>query len=217
MSVFLDFDGTISTVDVGMHVLERPRPKSGGGSTTVRRGGDRQPGVHLPAVGLVPRDEDRLRAVAREVPLDPGFGPLVDGLRAKRCRGHGRVGRLRLPRGRRCRPFGVDMLTNAVDFRPASSCSPTRTGAARAHCGVCKQAPIKDAPYRGQHHGAHRRRGERSQGRAVGRRLFAKVGPAGRPTTEPERAYGLAEWCELADVAYEPFVSLADVHATLLG
>ena len=44
-------------------------------------------------------------------------------------------------------------------------------------------------------------------------RLFAKVGPAGRL----ERGHGLAEWCELADVAYEPFVSLADVHAALLG
>jgi hypothetical protein len=72
-SVF-DFDGTLSTVDIGKHLL----------------------------------DEGLLRSVAPEVPVDPAFAPL----------------RLEFPHEDRC-----------------CACS---------SCGTCKQAPVKDARYRGR-------------------------------------------------------------------
>ena len=50
-----------------------------------------------------------------------------------------------------CAPLGLEVLTNAVDFSTRElrfphedRCCPCST------CGVCKQAPIKDAKYRGQ-------------------------------------------------------------------
>jgi 2-hydroxy-3-keto-5-methylthiopentenyl-1-phosphate phosphatase len=219
VSVFLDFDGTITSVDTGVHLLERL-------TTDDWRAVDDE--YASGAIGsrealarewaMLPADEGTLRAVAREVPLDPGLGPLVEGLRAAGAEivvvsdGFG------FHVAEALAPFGVDVLTNAVDFGTGAlefphvdRCCPCST------CGTCKQAPIKDA----------RRRGRRAvfvgdgvsdrKAALLADRLFAKVGPGGRPDGGPNRAHGLAEWCELADVAYEPFVSLADVHAALLG
>ena len=159
VSVFLDFDGTITAADTGVHLLDR-------------------------------LTNDDWRAV------DDEYASGTIGSREALA------------------PFGVEVLTNAVDFATgalvfphADRCCPCST------CGTCKQAPIKDA----------RRRGRRAvfvgdgvsdrKAALLADRLFAKVGPGGRP----EQGHGLAEWCELADVAYEPFESLADVHVALLG
>jgi 2,3-diketo-5-methylthio-1-phosphopentane phosphatase len=218
-SVFLDFDGTITTADTGVHLLERLATDDwraiddeyGAGAIGSREALSRQ-------WAMLPPDEDTLRAVAREVPLDPGLGPLVEGLRAEGAEVMVVSDGFGFHVADALAPFGVEVLTNTVDFRTgalvfphADRCCPCST------CGTCKQAPIKDARRRGRltvfvGDGVSDRKAA-----LLADRLFAKVGPAGRPASGPDRGYGLAEWCDLADVAYEPFVSLADVHAALLG
>src|SRR2546423_15452606 len=82
-SVFLDFDGTVATADTGVHLLAR-HAREGGQSIdadyVAGRIGSRECLVQEWA--LLPRDEDVLRATVRLVPVDPAFGPLLDGLRA---------------------------------------------------------------------------------------------------------------------------------------
>ena len=82
-SVFLDFDGTITTADVGVHVLERTAPDEWRAIDEQFRHGviDSRECI-LDEWELVEGDESTLRAIAAEVPLDPGVGPLVDALRA---------------------------------------------------------------------------------------------------------------------------------------
>ena len=219
VSVFLDFDGTITTADTGVHLLERLTTEDwravddeyASGAIGSREALSRQ-------WAMLPSDEGGLRAVAREVPLDPGLGPLVEGLRAAGAEVVVVSDGFGFHVAEALAPFGVEVLTNAVDFDTgalvfphADRCCPCST------CGTCKQAPIKDARRRGRlavfvGDGVSDRKAA-----LLADRLFAKVGPAGRPATGPKSAHGLAEWCELADVAYEPFESLADVHAALLG
>jgi 2,3-diketo-5-methylthio-1-phosphopentane phosphatase len=204
-SVFLDFDGTIATADTGVHLLERLSHDDwravdddyAAGTIGSREALSRQ-------WAMLPRDESVLRGVAREVPLDAALGPLVDGLRAAGAEilvvsdGFG------FHVADALAPFGLDVLTNAVDFSSGAldfpnmdRCCPCST------CGTCKQAPIKDARRRGRHtvfvgDGVSDRKAA-----LLVDRLFAK--------------HGLADWCELSGVPYEPFDSLADVHSALLG
>ena len=219
VSVFLDFDGTITTADTGVHLLERLTTDDWRRSTTSTPPGPSAAARRSPGSGPCSRPtRTTLRAVAREVPLDPGLGPLVDGLRAAGAEVMVVSDGFGFHVADALAPFGVEVLTNAVDFAPARSCSPMPTGAARAPpCGTCKQAPIKDARrtrpvavFVGD--GVSDRKAALLSPTACSPRWARPVGPR-----LAERGYGLAEWCELADVAYEPFVSLADVHAALLG
>ncbi len=236
VSVFLDYDGTITvpgevvvdghtlrvSADTGVHLLERL-------STDDWRTVDRE--YASGAIGsrealsrewaMLPADEHTLRAVAREVPLDPDLGPLVDGLRAAGAEVAVVSDGFGFHLAEALAPFGIEVLTNAVDFATGAlefphldRCCPCST------CGMCKQAPIKDARRRGRlavfvGDGVSDRKAA-----LLADRLFAKVssrGGAQGGQAGPERGHGLAEWCDLADVAYEPFVSLADVRTALLG
>jgi 2-hydroxy-3-keto-5-methylthiopentenyl-1-phosphate phosphatase len=205
-SVFLDFDGTVTVRDTGVHLLERLA------GDDAWRAVDRA--YASGAIGsrealtreweMLPRDEDLLRAVAREVPLDAGLEPLVEGLRAAGAEilvvsdGFG------FHVAETLAPFGLAVLTNAVDFTTGVLDFPNIDRCcACSSCGTCKQAPIKDARRRGRDtvfvgDGVSDRKAA-----LLADRLFAK--------------HDLADWCELADVPYEPFRSLADVHAALLG
>ena len=153
---------------------------------------------------MLPRDEVMLRATAREVPIDPAFGPLVDGLRAagaEVCIVSDGFGFYAEEIGA---AFGVEVLTNVVDFDRGELSFPNLDRCcACSSCGTCKQAPLKDARRRGRTavlvgDGASDRKAA-----LLAQRLFAKG--------------DLAEWCELGDVPYEPFTTLADVHRALLG
>jgi 2-hydroxy-3-keto-5-methylthiopentenyl-1-phosphate phosphatase len=204
-SVFLDFDGTIATADTGVHLLTRLGAEDwravddeyAAGTIGSREALARQ-------WAMLPPDEGTLRAVAREVPLDPGLGPLVDGLRSAGAEVLVVSDGFGFHVAEALAPFGLDLLTNAVDFGTGAlefphvdRCCPCST------CGTCKQAPIKDA----------RRRGRKAvfvgdgvsdrKAALLADRLFAK--------------HDLAEWCELTGVDYEPFASLADVQTALLG
>ena len=203
-SVFLDFDGTMTVVDSGVHLLER----LGDGTSWVAI--DELYGAG--AIGsreclerewdLLPHDEAVLRDAVEEVALDPDAERLIADLQ------HGGAEVVVVSDGfgfyaeEVCARLGVPVLTNAVDwttgaleFPNLDRCCPCSS------CGTCKQAPIKDA----------RRRGRTTVfvGDGVSDRkaalladvLFAK----GR----------LAEWCEMSRIEYVEFDTLADVHSAL--
>jgi 2-hydroxy-3-keto-5-methylthiopentenyl-1-phosphate phosphatase len=151
-SVFLDFDGTVSTADIGVHLLERF-------GAAEWRELDSQYGAGLMGSreclmdewALIDASEAELRAAAGEVPLDPGFPDLVRGLRAAGAEVTIVSDGFGFYVEEACAPLGVDVLTNAVDFGAGElrfphedRCCPCST------CGMCKQAPVKDARYRGR-------------------------------------------------------------------
>ena len=202
-SVFIDFDGTITTVDVGVHVLTRAAPDDWHTIDEQFRHGviDSRECI-LDEWDLVEGDETTLRAIAAEVPLDPGVGPLVDALRAAGAEltvvsdGFGFYVHDAV------RPFGLDVLTNDVDFTTRELLFPNEDRCCPcASCGTCKQAPIKDAQHRGKTtmligDGASDRKAA-----LLADVVFAKD--------------ALASWCGAFGVEYIPFATLADVHRML--
>jgi 2-hydroxy-3-keto-5-methylthiopentenyl-1-phosphate phosphatase len=203
-SVFLDFDGTMTVVDTGVHLLDRLADSSawraidelyGAGAIGSRECLERE-------WALLPHDEPALRDAVREVGLDPDTERLIADLR----NGGAEVTVVSDGFGfyaeEVCARLDVPVLTNAVDwatgaieFPNLDRCCPCSS------CGTCKQAPIKDA----------RRRGRTTVfvGDGVSDRkaalladvLFAK----GR----------LAEWCDVSGIDFECFETLADVHSAL--
>jgi 2,3-diketo-5-methylthio-1-phosphopentane phosphatase len=203
-TVFLDFDGTVTTVDSGVHLLSRLvdetvwRPVD----DAYVRGevGSRECLVREWA--MLPRDEALIRAVADDVVVDPGFEPLVSSLRDAGAEvvvvsdGFGFLAR------EVCARVGVDCVTNDVDwstfaltFPNEDRCCPCST------CGTCKQAPIKSARARGRRtvlvgDGASDRKAA-----VLVDFLYAKD--------------GLAFWCDDSGVPYEWFDCLDDVRMAL--
>ena len=202
-AVFLDFDGTITESDVGVHLLERL------GDPDWRQVEDL---YFSGAIGsreclerewaLLPRDEAALRRVAAEVPLDAGLGDLVRDLRDAGAEVTVVSDGFGFYVADAVAPFALEVLTNEVDFGTGrmefpnlDRCCPCST------CGTCKQAPIKDAQRRGRHavfvgDGASDRKAA-----LLADVLFAKG--------------ELADWCEEADVAFTPFGRLRDVGLAL--
>lgn len=203
-SVFLDFDGTMTLVDSGVHLLERLTPD--GAWVTV----DELYGAG--AIGsreclsreweLLPHDEAVLRGVARDVELDPGVERLIAALRAGGAEVTVVSDGFGFYAEEVCGRLGVPVLTNAVDwstgvleFPNLDRCCPCSS------CGTCKQAPIKDA----------RRRGRTT--------VFVGDGISDRKAallTDVLFAKDrLAEWCEFSGVDHVPFDTLADVYEAL--
>lgn len=200
-SVFLDFDGTVTLADTGVHLLSRLVDDSAW-----------RPVDHLYTAGaigsreclvqewsLLPRDEAVVRSVAAEVRLDPGFEPLVSALAAAGAEvtvvsdGFGFVA------SEVCARVGVACVTNAVDwaafeltFPNEDRCCPCTS------CGTCKQAPLKDARARGRRTVLVGDGTSDRKAAALADVLFAKD--------------GLAFWCDDAGVPYEWFDCLDDVR-----
>jgi 2-hydroxy-3-keto-5-methylthiopentenyl-1-phosphate phosphatase len=203
-SVFLDFDGTVSVADSGRHVLARlgrdPWREVDAAYTGGLIGSREALSRQWPLVegGLA-----AARTVAREVEIDAGFAPLVAALRAGGAEvtivsdGFGfyasEVGAA----------TGVDVLTNSVDetgelvFPFTDRCCPCSS------CGVCKQAPLKDA----------RRRGRTTVlvGDGVSDRKAALLADVVFAKDS------LADWCDEAGVDYRSFARLADVQRALVS
>ena len=205
LTVFLDFDGTITVEDTGLHLLSRlGGPGWSSYAEAYIRGeiGSRE--CLVAEWALLPQDEALVRSVVDEVPIDPGFEPLVSSLRACGAEvvvvsdGFGFQAR------EVCSSLGVPVVTNDVDWSSFSltfpnldRCCPCST------CGTCKQAPVKDARARGRRtvlvgDGASDRKAA-----LLVDQVFAKG--------------GLAAWCDAAGVDYEWFDSLADVELALTG
>jgi 2-hydroxy-3-keto-5-methylthiopentenyl-1-phosphate phosphatase len=203
-SVFLDFDGTISTRDVGMYLLERA------GAAEWRelheqfeRGeiGSRE--CIYDQWALVKGDEPALRSLAAEVELDPGFERLVGTLRERGSEVTVVSDGFGFYVQDACERSGAAVLTNAVDFATGELFFPHEDRCCPcSSCGVCKQAPIKDAKYRGRTtvlvgDGASDRKAA-----LIADVVFAKD--------------ALAAWCATFGVPAVPFATLHDVHRALI-
>jgi 2,3-diketo-5-methylthio-1-phosphopentane phosphatase len=203
-SVFLDFDGTISMRDVGMHLLDRAAtPEWWELHEQYERGeiGSRE--CIYDQWGLVDGDEAALRAIAAEVALDPGFAPLVHALRERGSEVTVVSDGFGFYVHDACAPLGVAVLTNAVDFATGELLFPHEDRCCPcSSCGVCKQAPIKDAKHRGQTtvlvgDGASDRKAA-----LLADVVFAKD--------------ALAAWCVTFGVSAVRFATLDDVHRALI-
>jgi 2-hydroxy-3-keto-5-methylthiopentenyl-1-phosphate phosphatase len=202
-SVFIDFDGTITEVDTGVHVLGRLAPpgwRSISDAYARDEIGSRE--CLLDEWDLLPKDEQRLRAVIDEVPLDPGVHPLVDALRRSGAEvtivsdGFGiRVHDVAAELGVGVLSNTVDWATGRLEFPHEDRCCPCSS------CGTCKQAPIKDARHRG--------RSTMLVGDGISDRKAALL-------ADVVFAKGaLADWCEHSGVEHRRFDVLADVQAAL--
>lgn len=204
-AVFLDFDGTISQADTGVHLLER-----------LGRDGWRDVDAEYVAgeIGsriclldewdLLPHDETQLRGVAAEVPLDPTTGRLIADLQAAGAEvcvvsdGFGFYIADRLSE------FPVRVLTNVVDWTTGTLEFPNEDRCcACSSCGTCKQAPIKDAKHRGLTTVLVGDGTSDRKAAALADLVYAKD--------------GLARWCRQFGLPFTPFTDLAEVHASLVG
>jgi len=203
-SVFLDFDGTVTLADTGVHVLQRlGRPGWEDVDREYREGmiGSRE--VLSREWPLGGGRVDVARQVAREVEIDPGFGSLVEALRAAGAEVTVISDGFGLIVEETCAQVGVACFTNAIDddgelvFPWEDRCCPCST------CGVCKQAPIKEA----------RRRGQTTVlvGDGVSDRKAALLADVIFAKED------LADWCDEVGVDYRAFARLRDVHRALLG
>ncbi len=204
-SVFLDFDGTISTADVGVHLLRRFAPPAWWDLHHAFERGEIGSRECIAAQwALIDGDTDALRSAAAEVALDPGFEPLIDALRAAGAEllvvsdGFGFYVQ------DACAPFGLEVCTNVVDLTTRELRFPNEDPeCACALCGVCKQAPIRAARERGRTtvlvgDGASDRHAARAADV-----VFAK---------DP-----LASWCASSGVPFTPFDALDDVRRALFA
>lgn len=202
-SVFVDFDGTISTADVGVHLLERLGAPEWHAIEAEYESGEIGSRVCLlDEWDLLPSDRDLLTSVAAEIPLDPD----TEALLAYLVEGGAEVSVVSDGFGfyatERLAHLGIPVLTNVVDWSSGRLEFPHEDRCcACSSCGTCKQAPIKDARHRG--------------------RTTVLVGDG---TSDRKAALladvvfakgALARWCSLNGVDHLPFETLADVQAVL--
>src|SRR5436190_10184300 len=116
-SVFLDFDGTITQDDVGLHLLEQLgtegwwdlRCRYDAGEIGSRE-------CIFDQWALIDADEQQAREVAREVPVDPGFPGLVGALRDAGAELTVISDGFGFYVHEVCDPLGVPVVTNEVDW-----------------------------------------------------------------------------------------------------
>ena len=206
-AVFLDFDGTISTADTCVHLLERLAPPEWKLVEAQYLAGDIGSREGLRAEWTMLRGgEAERRDVASEVTLDAGLDALVTALHASGAEvmvvsdGYGfyledQIGHLA--------DLGVEIVTSAVDWETLELRFPNADEACPcAACGTCKRRPIAAAQARGiltvlVGDGASDRRAAE-----VADIVFAKD--------------GLAQWCLAAGVDFVPFTCLDDVRLALI-
>jgi 2-hydroxy-3-keto-5-methylthiopentenyl-1-phosphate phosphatase len=199
-SVFLDFDGTISTTDIGVHLMNRLVDDSWleiedlyerrliGSRECMRREWSLLPST----------DETLLRSVAAEVAIDPDVSTLSAGLLRAGAEvtvvsdGFGfyvsdALSHLSLA----VQTATVDWATGSLIFPFDNSSCPC------SECGTCKRLPVQEAA---------------SRGRTT---VFVGDGSSDRHVAPlVDRLYAkdaLASWCHANDVAYRSFTTLGDV------
>lgn len=198
-SVFLDFDGTITTVDTGVYLLDRLAPPSWREIERLYKSG---------AIGsrecmirqwkLLPKDRAAIETTVREVPLDDGLVPLISFVRSKGAEvtilsdGYGfravEVGR----------EVEVAVVTNAIDWKRHEVLFPHMERACPcAACGTCKRSPLEAAS----------RQGRRTVLVGDGASDFQAAGVADVVFAKGE----LAERCATAGIRYRAYETLHDV------
>ena len=204
-SIFIDFDGTISTTDVGVHLLEQLG--TGDWQAIDAEYGRGEIGSRVCLLDeweLLPNDAELLRGVARDVPLDPGTEGLVAGLLAAGAEVTVISDGFGFYVHDACDSLGIPVITNAVDWQTGTLEFPFQDRCcACSSCGTCKQAPIKDACRRG--------RTTVLIGDGTSDRKAALLADVVFAKTE------LAGWCRANGVAFHPFTALDDVRQHLVG
>lgn len=207
-AVFFDFDGTITTTDVGVHILERLDVEGWvelDDEYAAGRLGSREC-IEL-QWRCIPDSvtEAERRAVAAEVPIDPGFGPLVAGLRAAGADvtvvsdGWGFYIADLLA------PWDLPVFTNTIDFTTQSLVSPYTNPDCEVCgvCGTCKPQFVTAAAARGK------------------RTTFIGDGTsdrhAARVADEVFAKGALARWCAEEGIEHVRFDTLDDVASHLLN
>jgi 2-hydroxy-3-keto-5-methylthiopentenyl-1-phosphate phosphatase len=200
LSVFLDFDGTITKADTGVHLLERLAPARWHDIEALYDSGDigSRECIQL-QWALIRSERPEIEAVAREVAIDEGFERLVKSLRSVGAEvtilsdGFG----LRVEEV--AEMVGVRAVTNRVDWRSGSVTFPNGDPSCEcAGCGVCKRAPIREAKRRGRTTVLVGDGISDEKAASVADVVFAKG--------------DLAEWCEREGLPFVRFTSLVDVH-----
>jgi len=202
-SVFFDFDGTITLIDTGEYLLERlASPEWRRYDELFNREiiGSRE--CLIAQFTMLPRDEILLRKIALEVPVDPGFGDVVEFLREGGAEvtvlsdGFGLFVAERCP--------GVKVLTNEPDIASGTISFPNfRADCDCAQCGTCKRKPIEEARARDRltimiGDGTSDRHAARSADL-----VFAKG--------------SLASWCSNNGIVFTEFQTIRDVLGILRG
>lgn len=201
-SVFVDFDGTVSRRDVAIAILERFAPgrweELDGRYERGEIGSREYVAALWPLLDGVELDE--LLAAARRIPLDPGFGPLVDFLRAGGAEVTVVSDGIGFYVATRVAPFGVAVMANAHERRRARF--PFASAACPCgQCGTCKAAPVEAARRRGRTAVMVGDGTSDRYGAAAADLVFAK----GR----------LVDWCEASGTPFTPYGDLAEVEAAL--
>lgn len=203
LAVFLDFDGTIAVDDTGVYLLERLAPLSWReleDRYTAGSIGSRE--CMAAEWALLPRDRQRVEAVASEVPIDAGFRPLVAFL----LRSGAEVCILSDGFGFRADEVGaeagIDVVTNSIDWDTWTVRHPNEVADCEcAECGACKREPIRRAAARGRTTVLVGDGTSDVKAASVADVVFAKA--------------ELAAWCEAQGVSFERFSGLGDVEGTL--
>ena len=202
-AVFLDFDGTITRKDTGVHLLERLAPDDW------RRVEERYVAGLIGSKecmeiewAMLPRHRLLVEATAAEVPVDEGFPTLVAHLRgegAEVCILSDGFGFRAEAVGREA---GIPVITNAIDWESWCVRFPNEDPTCEcAQCGACKRSPIRAASSRGRTTVLVGDGASDVKGATVADLVFAKG--------------DLAAWCAAEGVAFEPFDDLTGVLAGL--
>lgn len=202
-SVFFDFDGTISTTDIGVYLLDRladPGWRALDVAYAAGTIGSRDCMVEQWACIPDHVSEAERRAVAREVPLDPGFAPLLAALRDAGAEvsvvsdGYGYYVQDLLAE------WDLPIYTNDVDFATNTVLWPHRNDscATCGACGTCKPAFLDAA---------------RARGRTT---IFIGDGTsdrhAARVADEVFATAALARWCSEEGINHAKFENLGEVN-----
>lgn len=203
-SVYLDFDGTISLADTGVHLLDRLVGDAWHDIEAEYASGE------IGSLECVARqwallpdhDEELLRAVSAEVPIDSFFLPLVTALRDAGAEvtivsdGFGFVA------SAVGAAAGVAVITASVDWSTGAIAFPYQDpDCPCARCGTCKQAALRQ--------GSARRRTTIFVGDGTSDQMAAPLADILFATD------ALARWCDDNDVPYRPFSTLRDVAVEL--
>ena len=205
-SVFLDFDGTITIGDSGRYVLDRLT-----GSAWEPIDAEYSAGT-IGSRECVSREWELVEAagglaaavpLVRDVAVDPDFVRLVRALEDRGAEVTVVSDGFGFYAEEVCGAAGVRVLTNRVDEAGELVFPWLDRCCACSSCGVCKQAPIKDA--------RRRNRTTVLVGDGVSDRKAALLADVLFAKDD------LADWCDDAGVEYRPFARLADVGRALLG
>jgi HAD superfamily phosphoserine phosphatase-like hydrolase len=202
--VFLDFDGTITTRDTGVYLLERVGgPGWRGPDEAYDRGeiGSLEC-MQLQWACLPVEDQALLRRISAEVPLSAGTHELMALLRASGAEVTILSDGFGFYASEVAAALGIDCLTNGVDWATGKMRFPNRNpGCECGLCGTCKRAPILAA---------------KARGRTI---VFVGDGISDRRAADLADVLFakdlLASWCDEQKLPYVPFETLTDVATTL--